>query len=170
MAKQRQGPRKRLSGPFVPVMHELIKSPLFEMLDDADLRIYLLIRSKENGDPEHDSRLVLTNEEASRHMASASFSQAKLHLWAFRLLKVTHWGRRDKQPSTFQNSNKWRSLIRMPIKLRRIRTLLERHRRVMRFCPSSKSKNANKRSRNERLQKKRTLTNKIKEQIRGIPL
>jgi len=146
----------------------MLKGPLIDKgyLKPIDIFFYTMIRAKETGDPDLDSRLIFTNDEAKKYASITSFSQAKFRLWAFRCLEVTRWGRKCKTPSTFKHTLKWKTLSYFSEKLEKINTLVKRHERIMNFRPKNKPK----RTKEERLQKKRQLYLKIKKKIMDIPL
>ena len=158
----------KINEQFVAVRYSLLKGPLVIQgyLKPIDIFFYCMIRAKETGDPELDSRLKFTNFEAKMYSSITTFSQSKFRLWAFRCLEVTCWGRKTRKPSTFKKSMKWKTLIRMPAKIDRINTLVKRHESVMNFKPGPNLK----RTKLARAEKKRELYMKIRKQIMEIPL
>ena len=108
--------RGKINEQFVALRYSLLKGPLVKegYLKPIDLFFYTMIRARETGDPEIDSRLVFTNEQAKRYASVSTFSISKLRLWAFRCLEVTNWGRRTKQPTTFKAAMKWKTLCLFP--------------------------------------------------------
>lgn len=158
----------RINEQFVAVRYSMLKGPLIDKgyLKPIDIFFYCMIRSKETGDPELDKKLKFTNAEAKKFASVSTFSQSKFRLWAFRCLEVTRWGRKTKQPTTFKVNLKWKTLIRMPEKLKKINMLVKRHERVMNFRPKNKPK----RTKEERKQKRRDLYMSIRKKLIEIPL
>jgi hypothetical protein len=157
----------RIKEQFVPVRYEMLKSELFNSgyLKPIDMFFYIQILAQKNGDPEHDAKLIYSNSRACRFVSSSTFSLSKFRLWAFRCLEVTEWGRKDKVPTRFEESLRWKTLIRQPYKLKRIATLVRRYEKVFNFHP----KNRPKRTKDQRTQKKHAIYRKIKSKIIDIP-
>jgi hypothetical protein len=157
----------RIKGQFVVILYEMLNSELVTngYLKPIDLFFYVLILAQKNGDPIHDKRLLYTNKMACRFASSSTYSLAKFRLWSFRCLEVTEWGRKDRVPTRFKESNRWRTLIRLPHKLERIATLVRRYEKIFNFHP----KNRPKRTKDQRTQKKHAIYRKIKSQIIDIP-
>lgn len=146
----------------------MLKGPLVSKgyLKPIDIFFYTMIAAQTTGDDDIDKRLTFTNERAKKFASVSTFSQSKFRLWAFRLLEVTTWGRKTKQPTKFKISMKWKTLCHMPKKLERIQTLVRRHERVMDFRPKANPK----RSKIERLKKRQQLYQKIRKKLIEIPL
>jgi hypothetical protein len=138
------------------------------MLGPTGVYIYVIIHSKKNGDPVHDKALSVTTEEMRKYnVSSATYSKVKLALWAFKLIEITEWGRKRRQPTKYKMSFKWRTLIHFPKKMRRINELLERYERVKRFNPKNYPK---KRTKEELKYKKYELYMRIKKGIMSVPI
>ena len=157
----------RINEQFVAVRNELIKSDLVNKgyLKPIDIFTLIQILAQKNGDPEHDARLCYPNSKACHFMSSSTFSLSKFRLWAFRCLEVTEWGRREKTPTRFKETLRWKTLIRLPHKVGQIATLVKRYELVFNFHP----RNEPKRTKIQRTQKKQELYRKIKSRIREIP-
>ena len=123
-----------------------------------------MILAQKTGDPSIDKELYYTHTLAKKHASSATYSMSKFRLWAFRCLEVVKWGREDRTPTKFKESLRWRTLIRMPTKLRRINTLVRRYERLFTFHPATPPK----RTPQERSQKKRALYLRIKREIARV--
>lgn len=156
----------RINDQFVPLRYQMLKGPLINegYLKPIDIFFYSLILGQKTGDPEIDKELYYTHSLARIHASSATYSQSKFRLWAFRCLEVVKWGRLDCSPTKFKETNKWMTLIRMPEKLSRINTLVKRYERVFNFHPKKNQK----RTSLERRQKKRALYIRIKREIAGM--
>ena len=146
----------------------MLKGPLITKgyLKPIDIFFFAMISAQKTGDDDIDGKLTFTNERAKKFTSVSTFSQSKFRLWAYRTLEVTKWGRKTKQPTTFKISLKWKTLSRMPRKLERIQTLVNRHERVMNFRPKSNPK----RSKIERLKKRQQLYLKIRKKLIEIQL
>jgi len=159
---------RKIKEQFVPIFYSLINSPLYSMLGPTGIYIYVILHSKKNGDPVHDKALSVTTEEMRKYnISSATYSKVKLALLAFRIIEITEWGRKSRQPTKYKMSFKWRTLVHFPKKMRRINGLLERYERVKRFNPKNSPK---KRTKEELKNKKYELYVKIKRKIMSIPI
>lgn len=159
---------RKIKEQFVPILYSLINSPLYPMLGPYGIYIYVILHSKNNGDPVHDKALSVTTEEMRKYnVSSATYSKVKLALWAFNLIEITEWGRKIRQPTKYKMSFKWRTLVHFPKKMRRINELLERYERVKRFNPKN---NPEKRTKEELKNKKYELYMRIKRKIMSIPI
>jgi hypothetical protein len=136
------------------------------MLGSTAIYVYVILHSKKNGDPVHDRALsVTTGEMREYNISSATYSKAKLALWAFKLIEITEWGRKSRQPTRYKMSFKWRTLIHFPKKMKRINELLRRYEQVKRFNPGN---NPMRRTKKELKNKKFELYVRIKKKIMSI--
>ena len=159
---------RKIKEQFVPILYSLINSPLYPMLGPTGVYIYVILHSKKNGDPDHDKALSVTTEEMRKYnVSSATYSKVKLALWAFKLIEITEWGRKSRQPTKYKMLFKWRTLVHFPKKIRRINELLERYERVKRFNPKGKPK---RRTTEELKNKRYALYMRIKRKIMSIPI
>jgi hypothetical protein len=144
----------------------MLKGPLLEkrFIKPIDLFFYSMILAQKTGDPKLDSELCYTHSRASMFTSSSTYSLSKFRLWAFRMLEVVKWGRKDQTPTKFKESKRWLTLIHFPEKMIRINTLVKRYERVFNFHP----KNPEKRSKEERSKKKRLLYQTLKREIIDI--
>lgn len=157
---------RRITEQFVPILYSLINSPLYPMLGPTGVYIYVILHSKKNGDPVHDKALSVTTEEMRKYnVSSATYSKVKLALWAFKLIEVTEWGRKSRQPTKYKMSFKWRTLVHFPKKMQRINELLRRYERVKRF---NLKNNPKKRTKKELKNKKYELYMRIKRGIMSV--
>ncbi|MFC2169648.1 hypothetical protein ACFLRM_03650 [Acidobacteriota bacterium] len=80
----------RIPGPFVALMHELLKGPLIKegYLKPIDIFFYSMILAQKTGDPDVDKELYYTHSLASKHASSSTYSMSKFRLWAFCGLEV----------------------------------------------------------------------------------
>ena len=138
------------------------------MLGPTGVYIYGILHSQKNGVPEHDKALSVTTEKIRKYnVSSATYSKAKLALWAFKLIEITEWGRKSRKSTKYKMSLKWRTLVYFPKKMQRINKLLKRHERVKRFNPKN---NPKRRTKEELKNKKYDLYMKIKRKIMSIPI
>ena len=130
MEKTRRGSIKRkkgrIDGQFVAVEHKLLKSELMNYLRPIDIFTYVMIRSRETGDPAIDRRIHFTNEAAAPFMSTETFSMSKFRLWAFGLLNV-EWGRRKRTMTRFGMSNSWKALLHRKTALQKIALLVSEY-------------------------------------------
>jgi len=159
---------RKIKEQFVPILYSLINSSLYPMLGPYGIYIYVILHHKKNGDPVHDEALSVTTEEMRKYnVSSATYSKVKLALWAFKLIEITEWGRKSRQPTKYKMSFKWRTLVHFPKKMRRINELLKRYERVKRFNPKRKPK---RRTTEELKNKRYELYMRIKRKIMSIPI
>lgn len=123
-------PSELISGKFL--LHgKLVDTKLGEYLGPLGIIAYCLIGDKQTGDKTHDENLICIYDDAMKFMSKSTFSKMKFRLWAYRLIAVRKWGRKQGTQSQYQLIHKWRTLIRMPERLERIHKLVVEYEKVM---------------------------------------
>lgn len=153
---------EKLPGPFFPILHELLKSPLLEkkMIDEKDFIVFTMMGSQKTGDRKHDSQLQCPYSKVKHLMGEPRFIKAKFRLWAYRMILVQEYGQKRRRASRFMIYNKWRTLIRMPEKLEKIHKLVKEYEKVHRQKLNPKTS----------IQTKREKLLNIKKKIREMSL